>query len=348
MKGESRSGVSQEANSAALTVRVAWIWRRSRSRRGSQRRTSRLAASFCRPQPPAAETGSSASSVASRAGASRTSSARRVGADEEGEAVALEPAPLVLAGAELVVVVDDRGRLDPEACRRAAAAAARGRRPRGRGRSARGSRRPRRQVAQRDRQAGAGEGGDLAGRRRRGDRLAVAAGPDDAGEVDRVAGGVDPRPRRRRRPAPARRPSRGPRSQGRRIASPKPGSGAASGLRMTSRSPLAAAAPALQPAAKPALRAGLRRAAPAGASSRDRLGGAVAGVVVDDDQLVALAQLRQQRRQGPAPAPRGCSRRRSGRRASGAPARRLFGHPRRCERRRCWRGSYFFFFAAAS
>ncbi len=74
MKGESRSGVSQEANSAALTVRVAWIWRRSRSRRGSQRRNSRLAASFCLPQPPEAETASRASSVASSAGASRISS----------------------------------------------------------------------------------------------------------------------------------------------------------------------------------------------------------------------------------------------------------------------------------
>ncbi len=54
-------------------------------------------------------------------------------------------------------------------------------------------------------------------------------------------------------------------SQGRRIASPKPGSGAASGLRMTSRSPLAASAPALQPAAKPRLRP-LRRTSDRGAS----------------------------------------------------------------------------------
>ena len=44
MSSESRSGVSQEANSAALTVRAAWIRRRSRSSRGSQRRNSRLAA----------------------------------------------------------------------------------------------------------------------------------------------------------------------------------------------------------------------------------------------------------------------------------------------------------------
>ena len=38
----------------------------------------------------------------------------RIGTDEEGEAVALEPAPLVLAGPELVVVVDHGRRLDPE------------------------------------------------------------------------------------------------------------------------------------------------------------------------------------------------------------------------------------------
>ena len=119
------------------------------------------------PSPPAIETGIRASSVAIRAGASRTSSARRVDADQEGPAVALEPAPLVLAGAELVVVVDDRGRLDPERAAGAAAAAARGRRPRGRGRSARGSRPPRSQVRARDRQAGAGERRHLAGRRRR-------------------------------------------------------------------------------------------------------------------------------------------------------------------------------------
>ena len=45
-----------------------------------------------------------------------------------------------------------------------------------------------------DRQAGAGERRDLAGRRRRPDRAPVPAGPDDAGEVDRVAGRVDRRP----------------------------------------------------------------------------------------------------------------------------------------------------------
>ena len=73
MKGESRSGVSQAANSAALTVRVACTWRRSRSRRGSQRTTSPMAASFCRPQPAAIEAGISASSVRSRAGASSAS-----------------------------------------------------------------------------------------------------------------------------------------------------------------------------------------------------------------------------------------------------------------------------------
>ena len=195
MKGESRSGVSQEANSAALTVRVAWTWRRSRSRRGSQRRNSRFARELL--PPPAAGGGDGEQRQLGREQRRRQQDQQRgrVGADEEGEAVALEPAPLVLAGAELVVVVDDRGRLDPE---RAAAQP-----------------QPQREVdvlvveeealgeaadlvpgPQRDRQAGAGEDGDLAGRRRRGDRLAVAAGPDDAGEVDRVAGGVDPGPPR--------------------------------------------------------------------------------------------------------------------------------------------------------
>ena len=193
MKGESRSGVSQEANSAALTVRVrldlaALAQEARQPARGlrSSRRAS--AAPSRRRSRPAIR----ASSVASRAGASRTSSARRVDADQEGPAVALEPAPLVLAGAELVVVVDDRRRLDPE---RAAAQP-----------------QPQREV---DvlvvEEEALGEAADLLpgraagspgrrrrapatspGRRRLGDRAAVPAGPDDPGEVDGVAGGVDP------------------------------------------------------------------------------------------------------------------------------------------------------------
>ena len=73
MKGESRSALSQEAKRAALTVRVACTSRRSRSRRGIQRITSSIAASFCLPHPPAIETPTSASSVASSAGASSAS-----------------------------------------------------------------------------------------------------------------------------------------------------------------------------------------------------------------------------------------------------------------------------------
>ncbi len=100
--------------------------------------------------------------------------------------------------------------------------------------------------------------------------------------------------------SPATRPCQAdqprPSSQGRRIASPHPGSGIASGLRMTKRSPVALLAPTSAPPAKPRLRPIVTIFA-AGASSR-RDGRRVVGrVVVDDDQLVAVAQLRQQRRQ---------------------------------------------------
>src|SRR6185312_15652358 len=70
--------------------------------------------------------------------------------------------------------------------------------------------------------------------------------------------------------SPATRPCQAdqprPSSQGRRIASPHPGSGIASGLRITSRSPLAAAAPTLTPPAKPRLRP-MRTSFARGASS---------------------------------------------------------------------------------
>ena len=114
MKGESRSGVSQEANSAALTVRVAWI-------------CAALAQQARQPAQEFEVGGQLLASPAARGGdreqrqlggeqrrRQQEQQRRRVGADEEGEAVALQPAPLVLAGAELVVVVDDRGGLDPE------------------------------------------------------------------------------------------------------------------------------------------------------------------------------------------------------------------------------------------
>src|ERR1700710_2876648 len=110
----------------------------------------------------------------------------RVGADEEGEAVALEPAPLVLAGAELVVVVDHGGRLDPE---RAAAQA----QPQREVDILVVEEEPAREAAdlvsspQRAAPGGAREDLDLAGGRRRGDRLAVAPGPDDPDEMDRIA-----------------------------------------------------------------------------------------------------------------------------------------------------------------
>ncbi len=205
----------------------------------------------------------------------------------------------MLAGAELVVVVDHRGRLDPE---RAAAQP-----------------QPQREV---DvlvvEEEALREAADLAPRCRSG--IARQA-PERAGTSP--AGGASaigrPWPPAQTMPvkwtglpaelisvAPVSATSAcqaaqpRPSTQGRRIASPKPGSGAASGLRMTSSSPLAAAAPALQPPAKPRLRAVLRRTRAAGASASTASGGAVGGVVVDDDQLVALAQLRQQRGQGPA------------------------------------------------
>ena len=193
MKGESRSGVSQEANSAALTVRVAWTARRSRSRRGSQRIASRMAGELL--ARPAAARGRRVQGHFGRQQRRRQQDQqrRRIGADQEGVAVALQPAPLVLAGAELVVVVDHRRRLDPE-------------RPAGQPQ-------PQREVdvlvveevlsgeaagplpgAARNRQAGAGERRHLARGGRLRYRAPVAARPDDPREVDRVAGRVDRRP----------------------------------------------------------------------------------------------------------------------------------------------------------
>ena len=63
------------ANSAAPMRRVAWMRRRSPSRRGSHAAVSAQARSFCGSQPPAAATTTSASSVASNPGASSASSA---------------------------------------------------------------------------------------------------------------------------------------------------------------------------------------------------------------------------------------------------------------------------------
>ena len=76
----------------------------------------------------------------------------------------------------------------------------------------------------------------------------------------------------------------------------KPCETTASGLRNSSSSPDARAAPALHPAAKPRLAPGSIRAG-AGSELANRLGGPVGGRVVDDDQLVVLAELLDERRQ---------------------------------------------------
>ena len=109
-------------------------------------------------------------------------------------------------------------------------------------------------------------------------------------------------------------------SQGRRIASPKPGRGAASGLSTTRRSPRACAAPSLQPAAKPALRP-LRTIRAAGRQRRHRLGGPVARSRCRRRSARPPRPARAAGQAESAPAPRGCSRRRSGPKASGAPTR---------------------------
>ena len=116
---------------------------------------------------------------------------RRVDPDQEGPAVALQPAPLGAASVEAVVVVDHRPRLQPdpspeephphrevdvlvveEEGRREAADLA--------------------PAPQWHRQAGAGSGGHLLWLDLAGHRLAVAPRPGDAGEVDRVAEAVHP------------------------------------------------------------------------------------------------------------------------------------------------------------
>ncbi len=90
-----------------------------------------------------------------------------------------------------------------------------------------------------------------------------------------------------------------PSASGRRIASPKPGMGLASGLRTISSSREARRAPAFAPAAKPALRRIGSRIA-SGARDADHLLRVVGGAVVDDDHLVAVAKLREQRGKGSA------------------------------------------------
>ena len=157
MKGESRSGVSQEANSAALTVRGA-------GPRGARAAGAAASAglrgwrrSFCRPQPPARGDGEQRQlgGEQRRRQQERAAAPGRCGRGRRGGCA--RASATCARGRR----TRSRGRRPrparSRARRRAAAAAARGRRPRGRGRSAPGSRRPRRQVAQRDRQAGAGE-----------------------------------------------------------------------------------------------------------------------------------------------------------------------------------------------
>ena len=141
MKGESRSAVSQEANSAALTVRVAWIWRRSRRRRGSQRMTSSVAASFCL-SPPPGDRDRDQRQLGGEQGRRQQGQQRSPGRRGSGRPSGCAPASATSARGRRT---RSRGRpprrARSRARRRAGAAAARGRRPRGRGRSARGSRR---------------------------------------------------------------------------------------------------------------------------------------------------------------------------------------------------------------
>src|SRR5262249_51643771 len=109
-----------------------------------------------------------------------------------------------------------------------------------------------------------------------------------------------------------------PSSHGRRIASPHPGSGIASGLRMTSRSPVAALAPTLAPPAKPRLRpivTSLARGASSATTAAESSGESLSTTISSSPSRAAR---------------RCCSRRRSEPRRKDAPARRLVSLPRRC------------------
>ena len=255
-----------------------------------------MAASFCRPQPAATRPGSSASSVRIRAGAS---SARRLGR-----------------------VDTDRG--TPSDCAPASATCARGRRTRSRGRRSRSARsRARRRQAQAQREVDVlvveeealREAAQLLPARRgiarqapesaatsrgRGRRRRSAGrvpGPDDAGEVDGVAGRVDRRARRRRRqrlpghPATLLHPGTPDRlaearSRRRvRIEDDEQVPPRLGGAQIAAGGEAGVAAAAHHPRGRRQRRHGIR--------------GPVSGVVVDDDQLVPLPQLGQQRGQGP-------------------------------------------------
>ncbi len=249
---------------------------------------------------------------------------------------------LCVAGAELVVVGDDRRRLDPDRAARAAAAAARGRRPRGRGRTRPGSRRP-----------AASSPAGSPGRRRRAAGTSPAGGASASGRPWPPAQTmpvkwtglpaeliVSPSPSATSACQAAQpRPS----TQGRRIASPKPGCGAASGLRMTSRSPLRLRGAGVAAAGEAAVAAGRHDPRRRRQLAHD-LGACRRRSRCRRRSARRRRPARRAGREGSGADRRGCSRRRSGLRASGAPTRRLFGHPRRCDRLACWNCSYLPFF----
>ena len=129
--GESRSGVSQRANSPAGIARVAWIARRSRSSTGSRRSASAVPPELLR-QPPAGRGDDQEREFrGEQRGGEHKQQPGWIAAYDRGPAVALEP----LATCPGLWRIRSRGRRSPSARpragRRPAAAEVRDRRPRG-------------------------------------------------------------------------------------------------------------------------------------------------------------------------------------------------------------------------
>ena len=191
-KALSSSGTSQEANAAASIRAVAWIRRRSRRRRGRAPEDLDVGAELLR-QPAAGRRDDEQGQLGGeQAGGQQREQPAGVGADDGRPAVALEIAPLRRALVEVVVVVGDGPRLDPDGAageveaeaevgvlliEEVGLAEAAELRP----------------GIPPDRQAGAGGKGDLLrlGRSRRARRPRPAR-PGDPGEVDDAAATVDP------------------------------------------------------------------------------------------------------------------------------------------------------------
>ena len=285
-----------DANSPPRTSRPAWIARRSRSRRGSQRTTSAHARSFWRPHPPAIEIATSASSVRHQRRREQREQRRGVGAHDRRPAIALHVAPFGGALLELVLVVDDGAWLDPDPSPREP--------------------QPQREVdvlvveeelareaagalppVTRDREAGSRGEPDLAGLGRGGgvEPPARAARPRDAREVNDAALGVDDAAARGRHEAHPGSPAA--------IVVERAGDRGAKPLRdhgvgVEEQKQLARRAGGAGVAPRGEAEVGARLdQGGAGSELANRLGGAVGGRVVDDDQLVALAKLLDERRQ---------------------------------------------------